>query len=281
MRLNDFILDKLEMLTHIKITIRKEGTIRGVIVLFMECNKVLVLQVSNELWITTGVPLVLGVLEEILVDLVQEGIVGIRHCTLHFIVDDTFVHEARFGVACVLKLNAVAFLAEIEVVEIWEEGAVGVNRQQVAEILRVLRRERVHREIAASPCVHVGVQTTFEHVEEGITHWVVLAAAESQVLQDMGLTSVIIWRRSEQNCKHVVHVRTVQMHPFGSSCRMLKLVRVDVKELNSLNLSNLKSVNLVTNLKIVRDTVLTTGNINPYLMALGSCLCLCNCSRFT
>jgi len=71
------------------------------------------------------------------------------------------------------------------------------------------------------------------------------------------------------------------MHPLGTGLWMLKLVRVNVKELNSFDLGDLESVVNVTDLEIVWNSVFTTRDVNSDLMALTSRLSLSNSSRIT
>ena len=60
----------------------------------MEVNKLLILQVSDELRLATRVKLVLRLLEKVLVKSMHECVIGAAHGTLHFVVDDTLIGEA-------------------------------------------------------------------------------------------------------------------------------------------------------------------------------------------
>lgn len=140
----------------------------------------------------------------------------VAHSALHFVVDDTFVHKFRSRVIRHFELQTVAFLEKVVIVQIWEKGTVSVHREKVSEVLGVLTRERVHSEVAASPCIHIGVETAFEHVKEGVSYGVVSASTESQMLQDVRFTRVVVRRRSEQDSKHVIHIRTVHVDPLSA-----------------------------------------------------------------
>ena len=141
----------------------------------------------------------------------HEGIIWVAHGTFHLVIDNTLVSQSTVRVIGVVELKSVTLLSKIHIIQIGQESAIGVDTHQVAEILSVLRREWVHGKVASSPCIHVSVETALDHVHEWIADWVVLGAAEGEMLQDVRLASVIVRRRPEQNRKDVVHVRRVQM----------------------------------------------------------------------
>ena len=64
------------------------------VVLLVEVNKLLILQVSDELWLASRVKPVLRLLEKVLVQSMHECVVRVAHGTFHFVVDDTLIAEA-------------------------------------------------------------------------------------------------------------------------------------------------------------------------------------------
>ena len=124
----------------------------------------------------------------------HEGILRVAHGSLHLIIHDSLVLEVSRGIVPLLELESVPLLAEVQGVESREERHLEVHRQQIVEILLVRGGERVHREVAARPRVHIGVQTSLNHVEKGVSHGVLGGATGCQVLQNMGFSRVVIRR---------------------------------------------------------------------------------------
>jgi len=258
------------MLREVKIAISEELGVRRVIVLLLEVDQLFVLQRSDKLRLTSRVESVLRLLEEVLVEAVHKSVIGIGHGAFHFVVDNTLVGEAGAGVFGVFEFQTVTFLAEVEIVQIWAECHIRVDREQVAEVLGVLRREWVHSEIGARPRIHVGVQTALKHVEEGVAHWIVLRSARSQMLKNVGCAHVIVRGRPEKYSEDIVQVRGVQVEPLGASGFVLECVSFDVEVGHFFDRGDFKTVDLVTNVDVVWHSVLAPGDFYSELMSFAS-----------
>ena len=103
------------MLLEVQVSIREEGRIRGVIVGLVKVDKLLILEVGDVFWLTARVVLVLCFLEEVLIDLLHKRAAWTTHCSLHFIVDDAPNFQAALLVFCVVELQLMALLPEVEV----------------------------------------------------------------------------------------------------------------------------------------------------------------------
>jgi len=55
--------------------------------------------------------------------------------------------EARLRILRFFELKAVTLLPEVIVVQVGEEGAISVDREQVPEVLSILGGERIHGEV--------------------------------------------------------------------------------------------------------------------------------------
>ena len=163
----------------------------------------------------------------------------------------------------------MAFLPEIKVIQIGQEGTIRVHTEQVAEVLRVLRREGIHSEITACPGVHIGVQTTLNHVHERVSHRVVFGAAKSEMLEDVRLSGVVVRGCPEKNGEDVVHVGRVQVEPSRPCSLMLQSESLDVKVCNLVNGSDFKAMDLVSNIDVVGHSILASGDIFTDLVGLA------------
>ena len=234
-RAEDLVLHELEMLCEVEIPVGEEVSVGWVVVLLVEVDELLILQVSDKLRLPARVKMILRLGEEVLVEALHEGAARIAHCSLHLVVDDALAHEGGVGVLGVDELESVALLPEVVVVQVRRERHVRVHRQQVAEVLRVLGRERVHREVSAGQCVHKGVQTALKHVKERVAHGVMLGPARGQMLKDMRLAGVIIRGRPKHHREDVVCVTRVEMEPLGTSSLVSQLVGFEVELSNLIN----------------------------------------------
>ena len=135
-----------------------------------------------------------------------------------------------------------------------------------------MRTERIHCEVAASPGIHVSVQTSFQHLHERITNWVILGATSSQVLQDVRLARIIVWWCSEQYCKDVVHILAVKMDVFSSCSDVRSPVYIDFEEIHLINRINYPGVmDNIAHLQVILRSVLTSRYVFSDLMILISC----------
>ena len=100
-------------------------------------------------------------------------------------------------------------MSKVVVVEVWGERHVSIDRHQVAEILRVLTRERVHREVRACQRVHESVETALDHIKEWVAHWVMFRSTSRQMFQDVRLSGMIIRWRPEHDRENVVRVTAI------------------------------------------------------------------------
>lgn len=128
-RFEHFFLYEFQTIREIEISIGKKSTVRGVIVLFVESNKLIIGEVSDVFGVTAGVEFVLTLGKQVLIDLVHEGIIRIRHRAFHLVVDDSLILEATAWVIGSFKLDSVTFLSEVVVVKIWKESAISIHRQ--------------------------------------------------------------------------------------------------------------------------------------------------------
>ena len=109
----------------------------------------------------------------------NERILRVAHGSLHLIIHDALIFEFTRSIIPLLELEAVSLLAKIKWVESREERHLQVHGQQIVEVLLVCRRKGVHREVTPRPRIHVGVQTSLDHVEERISDWVFSGSASS------------------------------------------------------------------------------------------------------
>jgi len=125
--LQNFSFNKLQMLCEVQVSIREKSTVGGVVVHFMEVDQFLVSQVRDVLGLSTRVEFILTFFEKIFVDFVQKGVVWIAHGAFHFVVNHALVLQSAFRIIWNFKLYAVAFLAEVKVVQVGEECAICID----------------------------------------------------------------------------------------------------------------------------------------------------------
>lgn len=169
-RLQYFILNEFQMFGEIEIAVREERAVRRMIVLLVECFELFVGQVRYVTRLAARVEFVLRLLEEILGHAVEESRARIAHGTFHLVVDDTFVFQARVDVFHIGEFQSVTFLTEVQIAQVREESGISVNRHEIPVILSVLAGKWIHSEVGSSPCIHVGVETSLDHVHEWISY---------------------------------------------------------------------------------------------------------------
>lgn len=205
----DLRIQKLKMLSEIQVSIRQELRVRSVVVLLVEFFDLLVAESGDVFGVASRVEFILTVFEERFIESVDKFLLRPTHGSFHLVVDHTLVLELRFRIGGFFEFETPAFLKEVFSLELGEEGEVSVHLQQIVEIILVLSGKRVHGEVHSCPGVHVSVQRSFHHRKEGVSHWVVLTPTSSQVLKDVRLSCVVIWRRSEKHSERILEVCSV------------------------------------------------------------------------
>lgn len=126
------------MRRKIKISVCQECCICWMVIFSVKIEELLVFKVGDSFWFSTRIKLVLALFEKVLINILKEGVFGVAHCTLHFVVDDALHLQLGICVVPLLELKTVAFLSEVVVVKSREECHVTVDAKQVAEVLGVL-----------------------------------------------------------------------------------------------------------------------------------------------
>ena len=78
------------MISEVKIAICQKCAIAWMIVLAMKLQKFVILQIRDELGITSRIKLVLTFLEHVFVYVLNKGLLRTAHGTLHLVIDYTF-----------------------------------------------------------------------------------------------------------------------------------------------------------------------------------------------
>ena len=178
-----------------------------VVVTSVELLQVVPGQVGDVLRIATRHVRVGQSWEQRLADRAVDGRAWRGERALHLVEHDALVSEAAVRVGGVLELEADPLLLERVLRQLWEEGRVQVHVEEVLEILRVPCAEQVHRPVGAGERIHEGGERPAGHAEEGISHRESLRAREDDVLQDVGDSGGVGWRRGKENREPVVVVR--------------------------------------------------------------------------
>ena len=74
------------------------------------------------------------------------------------------------------------------------------------EVLLIAGSEGVHGKVISCPRVHVRVEASFKHLEEGVSHGELLGATQGDVFKDMGFSAVGPGGRSEEDGKGILKV---------------------------------------------------------------------------
>ncbi len=130
---------------------------------------------------------------------------GAVESALHFIEDDALVHQL-----VAFERMAPAFLAEVQVIEVGEEGRVQVHVEQVEEILAVGAGERVHGAVRIGHRIHEGGRRAAQHREERVAHRVARRAAQGQVFEDVGAPVAYFGHSGKGHQEH--HLSLLGMH---------------------------------------------------------------------
>ena len=109
------------MLSEVKITVCEELSVGRVIIFLLEIHKLLILKVSDVLWLTSGIELVLTLLEQVFIDSMHESIIWVAHSSLHLVVNNALVHQATVRVLGILELEPMTFLSKVVIVQIGRE----------------------------------------------------------------------------------------------------------------------------------------------------------------
>ena len=129
--------------------------------------------------------------------------VGRRVDALHLVVHDAVVAERPVGR---LELDVPALLLEHARPELREEHGVEVDIDEVVEVLRVLRRDRVARLVRHREGVEEGLQRALEQLDERLLERVLARAAEDAVLEDVRHAGVVGRQRGERDAEDLVVV---------------------------------------------------------------------------
>ena len=91
------------------------------------------------------------------------------------------------------------------------------------------------------------------------------------MLQNVRFSGVVVWRSSEQDSKHVVHVLAVKVDVLGASHLVGALVGCDLKEWNFIDFVNSPlTINHITDLQVVRHPVFAPWDVLADLVLLAS-----------
>ena len=213
----------------IDVAVGHEHRVRGVVVSAVELDQLLVGQVGDDLGIAAAVVVVGVVREEVLAERLPERAGRRAHRPLHLVEDDALEDEVGRRIVGLLELHAVAFLGEVELVQVREEHRVEVDVEEVEVILPVLARERVGGPVARGERVHERVQRAADHHEEGVAHRVALAAAEDGVLEDVGHAGRVLRHGAQPDEEDVLGVVGADVHVGGAGAGVPELVHVDVE----------------------------------------------------
>ncbi|MNT05095.1 hypothetical protein D3C72_1397040 [compost metagenome] len=179
--------------------------LRRVIVAGVECFQHVMRQFGDVERIAARLHFIRRAFEQGAGDAAVERAHGAVERALHFIEDDALVHEL-----VAFERMAPAFLAEIQVIEVREEGRVEVDVEQVEEILAVGAGERVHGAVCIGHRIHERGRRTAQHREERIAHRVARRAAQGQVFKDVGASVAHFGHSGKGHQEH--HLSLLGMH---------------------------------------------------------------------
>ena len=197
----------------------EEYRVAGVVVLGVEVPQFLVAQVGNVLRVTAAVEVVGVGWKQLVAQPVPKDRRGRGHGPLHFVEHDAFKHQ-RLRAVVVLKLDPVSFLRKVERVQSREKHGIEVDIEQVAEILSVLRGERIGGPVRAGERVHKRIQRSPQHHEKRVPNRVPLTATQRRVLEDVCHARGILGHRTQGDHKHILGGITAQVQVLGPGAGM-------------------------------------------------------------
>src|SRR5690606_35194673 len=140
------------------VTIGHEYSVAGMVVSLVEGLQFFVAEIGNVLRFAATVVMVGGGGEQVATEGMPEYRVRGTHGAFHLIEDHTLELQVAGGVVRLGKLQPMALLGEVQLVQAREEHGVQVDLEQVVEVLPVLAGEGVGGPVAAGEGVHEGVQ---------------------------------------------------------------------------------------------------------------------------
>lgn len=218
------------MLSEVQITVGEEMTVWGMVVLGVEIYKIAILETRNGFRVASRVESILALFEQVFVYVLKESLLWTTHGTLHLVVDHAFDFNFTFGVIPLLEFEPMTLLTKIILVKRREERHIAIHCHQISEILSILRTKGIHREITTCPRIHISVETSPDHLHERIANWISFWTTSCQMLENVRLASVVIWRSSEKDGESVIEVWTVEMEVprFGKFMCSLEGCNIEV-----------------------------------------------------
>ncbi len=195
-------LHQVAVLRRRGVAVEKEATVRRVVVVSVEVDKILVGKIRNLLRISPGIVPVGGLRENAPQGpLPGDGIV-VGVVSLHLVKDDAGPDQ----LSIIIKFQPVPFLGEHLLREKGKEDRVAVDPHDVEEVFLIRARRGVDRLIGVGQGVEKGAHAPFHQHQEGILEGIVFRTAENGVLENVGDTSRVLGWRQEGEGEDVLRV---------------------------------------------------------------------------
>ena len=262
-----FAVEEIELAFYIHLAVQVEARVRGVIVLFVGRDEVVVGQLDDMVGVTAGYRCVLAGLITLVEHSLIEILLGVAEGALHLVVHDALIVAA----AVFILFDMPALLTEgvLVLVDKGTEHRVGVHRHQVLEILLVHARYGIHRLVGEGHRVEEGVQRALHQLDEGIVDGVFLGAAEHAVLEDMEHTGRVLRRGREgyRVCHVAVVVINIAQH--GAALLVAHDVHIAAYFFDAAALLDNKAADLIA--YVISHMILLLGKPHdPFLQIVQS-----------
>ena len=213
-------------LRRVVVAIEEEAGVGGVVVGLVEGAELLVGQVGDDRRVAAAVDAIGGVGEERLPAEAAEQPVGRGVGPLHLVEDDALVGQRAVGG---VQLVVPAFLGQLLRRHQRVEDGVGIDIEQVVEVLQVGTGRRVDRLVRVGHGVDERRQRAFDHLEERVLERVLFRTGQDDMLQDMGQAGRVGRRCAEGNAEDLVLVVVLQRQQFRPSARVPPQARLRVQ----------------------------------------------------
>ena len=213
-------------LRWVVIAIEEETRVGGVVVALVEGAELLIGQVGDDRRVAAAVHAIGVVGEERLPAETTEQPIGRGVGPLHLVEDDALVGQrAVVGVQLVVPALLGQLLRRHQRVE----DGVGVDIEQVIEVLQIGTGRRIDRLVGVGHGIDERRQRAFDHLEERVLERILLRAGQDDVLQDVGQAGRVGRRRAEGDAEDLVLVVVLQRQQFRPSARVPPQARLRVQ----------------------------------------------------
>lgn len=162
-------------------TIVIEGDIGRMIVILIHLLQLCILQIHNVRRSTSRIIDIRCSPEQLLIDLTHHLPIGILIRPLHLIKH----YPLELSLSLLVQLPSPSLLPEIQLMQASLQSHIQIDAVQIVPVCWVGRGEEIRGEIIPRPGIHVGIDRSSQHIEEGIPDWVLLRATAREMFEYM------------------------------------------------------------------------------------------------